>query len=97
MNNPGSLEPLVRKPRHKWFATHDRALADGWWGPHDTIEAAARDCVCNAGREQRIFIALGHKLLEAERYSEFEWEVDAKNSFEIILPPEPAQQKGQNE
>ena len=91
MNTPetqsgGSLEPLVRKPRHKWFSTYDRECGDGWWGPHDTIEAAARECVCNAGRKERIFIARGHKLTEAERYSEFAWEVDAANAFEIILP-----------
>jgi hypothetical protein len=83
---PNGLDPLVRKPRHKWFSTYDRECDDGWWGPHDTIEAAARECVCNVGRKRHIFIAHGHKLAESERYSVFDWEVDVNNAFEIILP-----------
>ena len=87
----GSLTPLTRQPRHKWFSTYDRDCEDGWWGPYDTVEDAARECVCQNGRENRIFIAQGHKLTKAERYGEFDWEVDAENAFEIILPNEKGQ------
>jgi hypothetical protein len=80
-----SSTPLVRKPRHKWFSSYDRECGDGWWGPHDTVEAAALECFCNNGSE-RIFVAQGRRLRQDEMYSECTWEVDAKNAFEIILP-----------
>jgi hypothetical protein len=77
--------PLVRPPRHKWFSADD-IEADGWWGPHDTIEEAARDCILNSPTGCRIFVAHGYKLLESERYAEYPWEVDAHLAFEIVLP-----------
>lgn len=86
MKTQNTMTPLIRKPRHKWFSTFDRECGDGWWGPHDTVEAAARECVVEHGRENRIFVAQGYKLREAERYSECTWEVDAPSAFEIILP-----------
>lgn len=79
--------PLTLPKRHKWFSNWDRDSEDGWWGPHDTIEAAARECVVmDEGPDRRIFIVHGYKLKESERYDEFAWEVDARNAFEIILP-----------
>jgi hypothetical protein len=83
---PGSAHPLVRRPRHKWFAAFDPKTDEGWWGPHDTIEAAAMECLCNCG-SSRIFVTQGYKLTKDERYmAEWDWEVDSDRAFEIVLP-----------
>lgn len=36
------LDGLRRKPRHKWFAHCEPTAENGWSGPHDHIEDAAR-------------------------------------------------------
>lgn len=83
---PSSALPLVRRPRHKWFASYDPKADEGWWGPHDTVEAAAMEALCNNGSD-RIFVTQGHKLPKDERYMpEWDWEVDAARAFEIVLP-----------
>jgi hypothetical protein len=82
------VQPLVRQPRHKWFSSYDNECSDGWWGPHDTVEAAALECYSNNGTE-RIFVAQGRKLTKAEleeRGDEYTWEVDTLHAFEIKLP-----------
>jgi len=86
-----SLEPLIRRPRHSWFWSDD-SEDTGWWGPYKTIEQAARECA-SAGNE-RIFIASGFKLKKAEQYDYFEWEVNARNAFEIILPTKRTNEPG---
>lgn len=100
MNDPianpdanGGLKRLVRQPRHKWFSAPDRRCEDGWYGPHDTIEAALIECASNYGAESPIFVAQGYKLTKAEREEwgvEFDWQCESQNAIEVRLPNEKA-------
>jgi hypothetical protein len=81
------VQPLVLQPRHKWFSSYDNLCDDGWWGPHDTVEAAALECYCKNSSE-RIFVAQGRKLTKAELEDlgvEYTWEVEVQHAFEIKM------------
>ncbi len=80
------LSRFVRRPRHKWFSAPDRRCEDGWYGPHDTIEAAARECASNCGAGGPIFVGQGYRITKAEREewgAEFDYQVDTENAIEI--------------
>lgn len=84
------LHRLVRKPRHKWFSAPDRNCDSGWFGPHDTIEAAVIECVSNY--EGPVFVGQGYKITNAEREdigALYYWQVDTQNAIEVRLPNDP--------
>jgi len=86
---PRWLQRMVRQPRNKWFSAPDRRCEDGWYGPHDTIEAAVIECASNYGEEDPIFVAQGYKMTKSEREDwgvEFDWQVDSQNAIEVKLP-----------
>ena len=90
--NGGCLKRLVRQPRHKWFSAPDRRCEDGWYGPHDTMEAAIIECASNYGTEHPIFVAQGYKLTKAERKDwgvEFDWQCESQNALEVRFPTPP--------
>lgn len=82
---------LIRRKRHRWFSAPDRRCEDGWYGPHKTIEDAARECFINRTSEtgERIFVAQGYRMNKEEREEygvDFDWQVDSLNALEIVLP-----------
>lgn len=87
-----SLQGLVRKCRHKWFAHTSREAENGWSGPHDHIEDAARAALLAWEAEgDTCWIAQGRKLTKAEyeeQGAEYTWEVDTLNAIKLALPNE---------
>ena len=91
-----NFRPLVRNPRHRWFAAESNRAEDGWFGPHKTIEGAAIDCLSNVGGRV-CFVTQGRKLTKAEieeTEAEYEWEVDPDSAFQIRLPNKPISNSG---
>lgn len=91
MNHPdNSLGRFIKKPYHKWFSAPCRKLDAGWYGPHETVEAAVIECAKNQEENgQPIFVAQAYKLTRAERDEwggEFSWQVDVQNAIEVRLP-----------
>jgi hypothetical protein len=88
------LQGLVRKPRHKWFAHAHREAENGWIGPHDHIEDAARAALLAWEAEgDTCYIAQGRKLTNAEyeeHGAEYTWEVDTLNAMKLVLPNDPS-------
>lgn len=86
------LQGLVRKHRHKWFAHTERTAENGWNGPHDHIEQAARAALLAWEAEgDTCWIAQGRKLTKAEyeeRGGEYTWEVETQNAMRLVLPNE---------
>jgi len=86
------LQGLVRKHRHKWFAHTIREAENGWSGPHDHIEDAARAALLAWESEgDTCYIAQGRKLTKAEyeeQGAEYTWEVDTLNAMKLVLPNE---------
>ena len=84
------LQGLVRKPRHKWFAHTSREAENGWSGPHDHIEDAARATLLAWEAEgDTCYIAQGRKLTKTEyeeQGAEYTWEVDMLNAMKLVLP-----------
>ena len=85
------VRPLIRRKRHRWFSAPSRRCEDGWYGPHKTIEDAARECFINRGMEdgERIFVAQGYRMNKDEREeygADFDWQVDSLSALEIVLP-----------
>ena len=83
------LEGLKRKPRHKWFAHTELSAENGWTGPHDHIEAAARAALLAWEAEgDTCYIAQGRKLTKAEceeQGAEYTWEVDTRHAIKLVL------------
>lgn len=83
------LQGLVRKPRHKWFAHTCRDAENGWSGPHDHMEEAARAALLAWEAEgDTCWIAQGRKLTKAEyeeQGEEYTWEVDTINAMMLRL------------
>jgi hypothetical protein len=90
------LKDLRLKPRHKWFSSDSKDAENGWYGPHKTVEEAIIDCASNWFGGEQIFIAQGYKLtkLQREEYGdpEYDWEVDSRNAFKVILPTTPKEE-----
>jgi hypothetical protein len=86
------LQPLVRKPRRKWFAHTCKDAENGWSGPHDHMEDAARAALLAWESEgDTCWIAQGRKLTKAEyeeQGAEYTWEVDTLNAIKLVLPNE---------
>jgi hypothetical protein len=84
------LQGLVRKHRHKWFSHTSREAENGWSGPHDHIEDAARAALLAWEAEgDTCYIAQGRKLTKAEyeeQGAEYTWEVDTINALKLVLP-----------
>jgi hypothetical protein len=89
------LHGLVRKRRHKWFAHTSREAENGWSGPHNHIEDAARAALLAWEAEgDTCYIAQGRKLTKAEyeeQGAEYTWEVDTLNAMKLVLPNDQAQ------
>ncbi len=85
-----SLDSLVRKPRHKWFAHTCRDAESGWTGPHDHIEDALRAALFAWEADgDTAWVTQGRKLtkLEADEIgAEYSWEVDARNAMKFMIP-----------
>lgn len=86
------LQGLVRKHRHKWFAHTSRDAENGWSGPHDHMEEAARAALLAWEAEgDTCWIVQGRKLTKAEyeeQGAEYTWEVDTINAMMLRLPNE---------
>lgn len=76
LTNPDALR---LKAGYRWFSAPRKQSPDGWYGPHNSAEAAALDCRLSEGSEP-IFVTQG------DRYGDNDWEVETKLAFEIILP-----------
>lgn len=86
---------LVRKPRRKWFAHTERNADDGWNGPHDHMEDAARAALLAWEADgDTCWITQGRKLTKAEyeeRGAQYTWEVEIENAIMLKLPNDAAQ------
>lgn len=84
------ITPLLRKPRRKWFAHTCKDAENGWSGPHDHIEDAARAALLAWEAEgDTCWIAQGRKLTKSEyeeQGAEYTWEVDTLNAMRLVLP-----------
>lgn len=84
------LQPLVRKPRRKWFAHIERNAGEGWSGPHDHMEDAARAALLAWEAAGDIcWITQGRKLTKAEyeeQGAQYTWEVEIENAIMLKLP-----------
>jgi len=89
------LTALILKPGQRWFSSDSPKSDDGWFGPHKTVEKAALECASVQGCNFQIFVARGFKLKKAEQCAGWEWQVDVKNAFEIILPNDRTERPGQ--
>jgi len=76
------------RERHRWFASDAARNADGWFGPHRTVDAALAEAWSHFGRAETIFVGQGRKLTKIELEEmgvEYTWEVDTSTLFEIKL------------
>jgi hypothetical protein len=90
MNTEICLAGLNLKPRHKWFSHTNPDAENGWSGPHDHIEDAARAALVAWEAEgDTCYIAPGRKLTKAEseeQGAEYTWEVATRNALKLVLP-----------
>lgn len=84
------LEPLVRKPRHGWFAHVCKSAEDGWCGPYSTIEQAAAVVLADEETDT-CYVALGRKLRKyeiEEMGADYTYEVESRKAIKLVLPNE---------
>jgi hypothetical protein len=83
------LDPLVRKPRHGWFAHVCLDAEDGWLGPYRLMEEAARTVLLDEPHATEVWLAQGRKLRKHEIEEMgvgYTYEVDTRQSLKLVLP-----------
>ena len=83
------LDPLVRKPRHGWFAHICRTAEDGWLGPYRLMEEAARNYLLDEPDATEVWLAQGRKLRKweiEEMGVDYAYEVKSETAIKLVLP-----------
>ena len=84
--------PLVKQKGYKWFAA-ETPDAEGWFGPHDTIEAAVQECIETVPVKSKSFVGAfvcqGYRPNKATRKTlalEHDYKVESEQAFRVSLP-----------